>query len=121
MIKDITQNILFEQELNVFVRSVIIHNLRTLSIKGSSVTSASQVFISPKLQKIEKLGVGVVSNLHTRFHDSQMVQKLLVGHTHKHIKHADEQHDYILNLLRLHRPITDRGINVPRTLMKVCH
>jgi len=86
MINDIAQNILLEQELNVVVRSAIIHNLRTLSIRGSSVRSVSQVFIPPKLQKIEELGVGVESNLHTRFCDSQMVQKFLVGHTHKHIK-----------------------------------
>jgi hypothetical protein len=62
MINDIVQNTLLEQELNVFVRSAIIHNLRTLSIKGCSVMLVSQVFISPKLQKIEELGVGVVSN-----------------------------------------------------------
>jgi len=86
MINDIAQNVLLEKELNVFVRSAIIHNLRTPNIKGFSVTSASQVFISPKLQKIEELGVGVVSNWCSRFCDSQMVQKFLLGHMHKHIK-----------------------------------
>jgi len=69
MINDMAQNILLEQELKFFVRSAIIYKLRTLSIKDSSVTQVSQVFISPKLQKIEELGVGVVSNLHTRFCD----------------------------------------------------
>jgi len=83
MINDIVPNILLEQELNVFVRSA---NLRILSIKGSSVTLVTQVFISPKLQKIEELGEGVVCNLHTRFCDRQMVQKFLVGHIHRHIK-----------------------------------
>jgi hypothetical protein len=43
----------------------------------------SQVFIPSKSQKIEELGVGVVSNLHSRFHEGQLVQKFLLGHTHK--------------------------------------
>jgi len=77
LINDIVQNILLEQELNFFIRTTIIHNLMTLSIKGSSVTLVSQ---------IEELDVGVVSNLHTMFYDSQVVQKFIVGHIHKHIK-----------------------------------
>jgi hypothetical protein len=59
------------------------HNLRTLRIKGGSVMLVSQVFISSKLPKIEELGVGVVSNLYSRFRESQLVQKFLLGHTHK--------------------------------------
>jgi hypothetical protein len=83
VINDIVPNILLEQELNVFVRSA---NLRILSIKGSSVTLVTQVFVSPKLQKIEEVVVGVIFNLHTRFCNRQMVQIFLVGHIHSHIK-----------------------------------
>jgi hypothetical protein len=39
----------------MFCKVIVIHNLRNLRIKNYSVTWFSQVFLSPKLQKIEEL------------------------------------------------------------------